>query len=392
MISPITWSSFGQLPGGRPDGGGAHGDRVTAYADASRTSWDVFPGSFSACCEGLQDPEETRGVRQIRQHFGCAGGGQLFRAVEARSDRDDSRARGQGRLDITRRIPDEYGRNVVVNASQAVGSFAGDSHQVRPLESISTVGADRQIQQGVEAEGGHLHTGVGRDIPELQAAAIAFNRANRSAIRAEHRAADALRQAGRTLLTAPTGRDGDFVAAALASAVFLLIALSEWHAQRGHEQQAAAAQQSLVHLRAAQQHAARPALAQLAARAPSPQARDRLAAAVRAMIPEHAYRILADPAWPALSTALARAESAGTPPRQTLADLSRQRELDTADRPAEVLVWHLRTATAERVSQRARSAATRSARNNRLTTETGAPSVPAVQPQPTDVKRLRPGH
>lgn len=62
---------------------------------------------------------------------------------------------------------------------------------------------------------------------ELQAAAIAFNRVNRSAIRAEHRAADALRQAGKTLLATSTGRDGDFVAAALASAVFLLIALTE---------------------------------------------------------------------------------------------------------------------------------------------------------------------
>ncbi|MGY0068357.1 hypothetical protein ACWZEH_16395 [Streptomyces sp. QTS137] len=227
---------------------------------------------------------------------------------------------------------------------------------------------------------------------ELQAAAIAFNRVNRSAIRAEHRAADALRQAGRTLLTAPTRRDGDFVAAALASAVFLLIALTEWHAQRGHEQQAAAAQQSLAHLRTAQRRAARPTLAQLAARAPSPQAQDRLAAVVRATTPEHAHRILADPAWPALSTALAQPESAGTPPRQTLADLFGQRELDTADRPAEVLVWRLRTATAERVSQRARSAATRSARTNLLTTKTGAPAVPAVQPQPTDVKRLRPGH
>ncbi|MFF0363002.1 hypothetical protein [Streptomyces fungicidicus] len=225
---------------------------------------------------------------------------------------------------------------------------------------------------------------------ELQAAAIAFNRANRSAIRAEHRAADALRQAGRTLLTAPTGKDGDFVAAALASAVFLLIALTEWHAQRGHEQQAAAAQQSLVHLRAARQQVARPALAQLAARAPSPQAQDRLAAAVRATIPEHAHRILADPAWPALATALAQAESAGTPTRRALADLSGQRELDTADRPAEILVWRLRNATAERVSQRVRSAATRSARSTHLPPDTGAPAVPVVQPQPADVNRRRP--
>ncbi|MEU4656818.1 mobilization protein [Streptomyces sp. NPDC023723] len=225
---------------------------------------------------------------------------------------------------------------------------------------------------------------------ELRAAAIAFNRANRSAVRAEHRAADALRQAGKTLLTSSTGKDGDFVAAALVSAVFLLIALTEWHAQRGHEQQAAAAQQSLVHLRAAQQQAARPAIAQLSARAPSPQAQDRLVAAVWATVPEHAQRILADPAWPALATALAQAESAGTPPRLALADLSGQRELVTADRPAEVLVWRLLNATAEQVSQRARSAATRSSRSAQLSTNTRDSAIATVQLQPADVHRQRP--
>jgi hypothetical protein len=216
---------------------------------------------------------------------------------------------------------------------------------------------------------------------ELRAAASAFNRANRSAIRAEHRAADALRQAGKTLLTSSTGKDG-------VSAVFLLIALAEWHAQRGHEQQAAAAQQSLVHLQAAQQQAARPAIAQLSARAPSPQAQDRLADAVRVTIPEHAHRILADPAWPALATALSQAESAGISPRRALADLSGQRELDTADCPAEVLVWRLRNATAERVSKRGRSA---TARSTQPTTNTRGAASAAVHARPSDTGTRRRG-
>jgi hypothetical protein len=221
---------------------------------------------------------------------------------------------------------------------------------------------------------------------ELRAAAIAFDRANRSVIRAEHRAADALRQAGKTLLTVPGSEAGDVVAAALVSAVFLLIALGEWHTQRGHEQQAEAAQQALVHLRAAQHQAAHPALAQLAARAPSPQAQDRLAAAVQAAIPEHAQRILADPTWPALATALAQAESTGTPPRRALADLAEQRELDTADRPAEVLVWRLQHTTADRIAHRARAATSRTRRPAALafppTTDTRPNTTPPTTEHP----------
>ncbi|MEY9843064.1 hypothetical protein ABH940_000112 [Streptacidiphilus sp. BW17] len=194
---------------------------------------------------------------------------------------------------------------------------------------------------------------------ELRAAASTFNRANRSAIRAEHRAADALRQAGKALFAVSGSKEGDFVTAALVSAVYLLVALGEWHAQRGHEQQAAAARDSLAHLRTAQQQAARPQLARLAERAPSREVQNRLAAAVQATVPEHAQRILADPAWPALATVLAQAESAGTPPRRALADLAGQRELTSADHPAEVLIWRLRNQNANRLAQRTQAATMR---------------------------------
>ena len=252
--------------------------------------------------------------------------------------------------------------------------------------------ADTQVQAQAAAFAELLHN-TAASAPrqlraELRAAAAAFNRANRSAIRAEHRTADALRQAGSALLTVSDSKDGDAITGALISAVFLLIALGEWHAQRGHEQQAAAARQSLAHLQAAYQQSARPHLAQLADRTPSREEKTRLTAVVEAAIPDHAHKILADPACPALFTALAQAESAGTPPRQVLTDLAGQRELDTADHPAEVLVWRLRAATADRDTQRARAANARS-----TTRRTATPATPASAPpttrQPTADERRR---
>ncbi|WP_042404962.1 relaxase/mobilization nuclease domain-containing protein [Streptacidiphilus carbonis] len=252
--------------------------------------------------------------------------------------------------------------------------------------------ADAQVQAQAAAFAELLHNTAAaapRQLrAELRAAAAAFNRANRSAIRAEHRTADALRQAGRALLTVPGSKDGDIITGVLISAVFLLIALSEWHTQRGHEQQAAAARQSLAHLQAAYQQSARPRLAQLADRTPSREEKARLTAAVEAAIPEHAQKILADPACPALLTALAQAESAGTPPRQALADLAGQRELGTADRPAEVLVWRLRATAAGRDVNRARAAGARST-TRRTTTPANPVGTPPTPRQPVTDERRR---
>ena len=173
---------------------------------------------------------------------------------------------------------------------------------------------------------------------ELRSAALAFNRANRSAIRAEHHSATALRTAAKELLhTLGSDNNGGAVAGLLSTAVLTLIALARWHESRHHQQQAAAAHQTLVHLQTAYRQAAEPVLAGLASRTPSPQATQRYATDLRATIPDHAARILADPAWPALATTLAKAETAGQNPRHLLAGIARQRELDTADHPAEVL-------------------------------------------------------
>ncbi len=223
---------------------------------------------------------------------------------------------------------------------------------------------------------------------ELRAAAVEFDRANRSAIRAEHQSANALRQAGKELIRALGGGDGGAVAALLCTAIYTLIALNRWHEQRGHQQQAAAAQQSLIHLQAAYQQTARPALARLADRTPGADETRRMATTVHAVLPEHAGRILTDPGWPALATALAQAESAGVAPRQALAAAAGQRELDSADRPAEVLVWRLRNATADRIIERVQAARARSGHAT-MTPASATPSVPVVARAANDPTRRR---
>ena len=216
---------------------------------------------------------------------------------------------------------------------------------------------------------------------ELRAAAIAFNRANRSAIRADHHSANALRTAAKELLhTLGSPEDGAGAAALLSTAVFVLIALARWHETRGHQQQAAAARQSLVHLQTAYQQTAAPVLNDLTARTPSPQATQRLATDVRQAVPDHAARILADPAWPALATTLAKAESAGQNPRHTLATAAQQRELDTADHPAEVLNWRIQHQTTERRAHRSRAANARS--NHRIPAGTASVATSVTAPPP----------
>lgn len=122
-------------------------------------------------------------------------------------------------------------------------------------------------------------------------------------------------------------------------------------AQRGHEQQAAAAEEAFRHLQEGYQQAATPVLADLTRRAPRAATARRFEQDVREALPNHADRILADPTWTALTTTLARAETAGHNPRRLLAEVGTQRELDSAEHPAEVLkhdqrnVAHVRHAT-----------------------------------------------
>lgn len=100
-------------------------------------------------------------------------------------------------------------------------------------------------------------------------------------------------------------------------------------------------------------------------RAPRPQTAERFDALLRQTIPDQADRILADPAWPALTTTLARAETAGTEVRRLLPEAAAERELDSAESPAQVLIWRV-TAAPNRRQQAAR----------RRSTASGTPSVP----------------
>lgn len=188
---------------------------------------------------------------------------------------------------------------------------------------------------------------------ELRAAAMAFNRARRSATRADHQAATALRKAAKELAYA-SNEPGGLAVALLFATVHLARAAAKWHEQRGHQQQAAAADAAFRHLQAGYQQAATPVLADLAHRAPRAATTRRFEQDVRAALPDHADRILTDPTRTALTTTLAQAETAGHNPRRLLAEVGTQRELDSAEPPAEVLNWRI-TAQPNRRAHAARS-------------------------------------
>jgi hypothetical protein len=183
---------------------------------------------------------------------------------------------------------------------------------------------------------------------ELQAAATAFERASRSHVRAARGHDRALRQAARDLVHSGSafgrGEDGATTAMALDMLIFLAIAAATWHAKKQHAQQAEAAQQAAEHLRAAYQVAAGHPMALLHQRGArlAPAWQRHHTAAVHQALPELADRILAEPGWPALAATLNEAQTAGHNPTTLLTQAAARRELDTAERMSDVLVWRLR--------------------------------------------------
>lgn len=127
----------------------------------------------------------------------------------------------------------------------------------------------------------------------------------------------------------------------MAALVWATILAARWHEAKNHAHQADAARQAVQHLQTAADRALAPTLAELSARPPREQARRVLANDVRAAVPDHAERILADPAWPALATVLADAEARGHQPHQVLKEAAGQRELATARQPARVLITRI---------------------------------------------------
>jgi hypothetical protein len=192
---------------------------------------------------------------------------------------------------------------------------------------------------------------------DLRAASRTFARAQRSQTWAEEYAAGALRAAARDIIRTATGSDGSSLAALTAALVWACVLAARWHEAKGHAQQAAAARQTVLHLRAAADTALAPALASLAVRQPGHAQARTVAADVRAAIPEHAERVLADPDWPALATVLADAEAKGHSPHHLLTEAAARRELTTARQPARVLITRIQHTSRNPVPNRRAEAA-----------------------------------
>lgn len=221
---------------------------------------------------------------------------------------------------------------------------------------------------------------------QMRAAAKAFERATRSRIHADHQHAAALRDSARQLLHAAT-YDTDGVIGLLGSLIQVTIAARHWYTARRHEQQAAAAEAALAHLQPAYRQLAQPRLRELARRAPSTTVQQRLADAVRAAVPEHAERILTDPAWPALATVLAKAQTAGHQPYVVITEVAGQRELDTASWPAETLLWRIHHTPSKRTQAATRTTTTTPRRP--ATTHPTAAATPLNAPTVPEPRRHR---
>ncbi|WP_434591978.1 relaxase/mobilization nuclease domain-containing protein [Streptomyces sp. A5-4] len=179
---------------------------------------------------------------------------------------------------------------------------------------------------------------------ELRQAAITFERASRSRIHAEHHHAAKLRGAVTSMLRTPPphSSDGILFALLLDTLVLAVTAAARWHDLHHHDQQVAAARETLTHLQTAADRAAATPLAGLKRAAPtSPAVRLRYAHIVRVTLPEHADRILDGSDWAALATMLARADASGRNPAEALREAVAQRPLDDARHPARLLVWRI---------------------------------------------------
>ncbi|MEU1053430.1 mobilization protein [Streptomyces sp. NPDC005876] len=222
---------------------------------------------------------------------------------------------------------------------------------------------------------------------QLREAAAAFERATRSRIEAEHHHARALRGAVRAMLREPAPKDGSAVAMFLDAAILVVIAAARWHQLRHHDQQVAAAHQTLLHLQAAYDQAAAAPLAALAQRRPPQQTVERHIRQIRRAVPDHAEQVIEDSAYGALTAILAEAEAVGQDPEQLLQHAADQRALDDARRPARVLTWRIQrlgarpaSSTQARAAQAQSPAWADSAAQRPNTPVQHAAAAPATQP------------
>ncbi|WP_406360806.1 relaxase/mobilization nuclease domain-containing protein [Streptomyces sp. NBC_00715] len=224
--------------------------------------------------------------------------------------------------------------------------------------------------------------------PQLREAATSFERATRSRIHAEHHHARALRGAVRAMLREPVSNgNGAALAMFLDAAILVVIAAARWHQLRHHDQQVAAAHETLIHLQAAYNQAATAPLTTLAQRRPPQQTVDRHIRHLRQVTPHHVEQIVEDPAFGALTATFAEAEAAGHDPQQLLQQAADQRALDDADSPARVLTWRI-----QRLSARPAPSARARAAQGRSTVRSGsAPQLPdAVGHTPATIPTSQP--
>lgn len=284
---------------------------------------------------------------------------------------------------LRERLPDQKVADHPRYVADPADPWRHTTTAIRTARIVLDSGDDAAAQGHLVAFGDALYNiasaTTGPHRAELRAAAMAFNRARCSAIRADDQAATALRKAAKELAYA-SGEPGGLAIALLFATVHLARAAAKWHEQRGHEQQAAAAEEALRHIQAGYQQAAIPVLADLTRRAPRAATARRFEQDVRAALPDHADRILADPTWTALTTTLAHAETAGHNPRRLLAKVGAERELDSAERPAEVLNWRI-TAQPNRRTQAARSRSTISGTSARSATPHPPATPVATRPE-----------
>ncbi|SDN05952.1 relaxase/mobilization nuclease domain-containing protein [Actinacidiphila guanduensis] len=198
---------------------------------------------------------------------------------------------------------------------------------------------------------------------QVRQAALAFERASRSRIKADHQHAKALRGAIRAIARQPIAADGATLAMFLDAAVLALVAIQRWQSARHHNQQVQAAHRTLTHLQTAYDHTAPAPLATLTQRQLTESVMHNQAARIRQAVPAYAERILTESAWPALATTLADAETAGHDPARLLQQAADQRALTDARSPAQVLTWRIRRLTQRPApSPRAKAAQARSVR------------------------------
>ncbi|MEZ0064986.1 hypothetical protein ABIA32_000974 [Streptacidiphilus sp. MAP12-20] len=232
-------------------------------------------------------------------------------------------------------------------ATSGDGEAGGGTGGVEPMVDASVVVAWSAGFGEVLDAVAQTHMGPGR--AELRAAARAWGRAAFAHERAADRELRALRSAARQTLSGGAslgrGKDADPVMMLLDLVLLLGIALYRWHEAEGHRQHARTAHKTVAHLEVAASQAATVPLRTLAAESrsvPSP-VRQTLATTVRQVLPpDLAERVVTGKNWPALAGALLQAGHRGLDVTGLLTASAGERELDSAQDPAAVLLWRVR--------------------------------------------------